>query len=641
MAIKRLAHLVWIHMTLLVGYRLQATAAQPDHTTCNEQHRKCVRDARFQNCSDTIFAPTISKAGLVNISIKVNHNAKFKCLQKNYEAGLTGLQFDWIKWDMPFAVSEHNLDFGNFTVIEDTNPKYTQKPGKEEELYYVSYLWIHNVTQDDIGLYSCIVCNQHGRDYRSAFLSLNTTAVSVIPTTTTASTSKTHSTTSNIGQQRIKVIIGCIGASIGVVAAILIFFLIWKRKELKHQGLPRILQETNSTTEERDSALPLPVIFQNGHSLRDSLVPLIHKRNSSYRSQLSSSASGGTILTFADDIFEDPLDEKWEVPRESIFIKDFAGEGAFGYVAKAEAFELPGNITKPCTVAVKMLKENATDAELSDLISEMETMKEIGSHKNIVNFLGACTVQGPLFLIVEYCPHGNLRDFLRDSRPSLLDLADEKAASQLTFRDLLSMAYQITRGMSYLSSKKCIHRDLAARNVLIAEDFVIKIADFGLARNLGNTDYYRRTTHGRLPVKWLAIEALFDQQYTVKTDVWSFGILLWEIFTLGGTPYPGIPVERLFTILKNGYRMECPINCPPKIYEIMLKCWGDTAKTRPSFSELCEQLDEILSTEAAQEYIEILSKSVDCLADVDMESDKTTESGSSPEQAKSNLPLSN
>ncbi|KAJ7336596.1 Fibroblast growth factor receptor 4 [Desmophyllum pertusum] len=185
--------------------------------------------------------------------------------------------------------------------------------------------------------------------------------------------------------------------------------------------------------------------------------------------------------------------------------------------------------------------------------------------------------------------------------------------------------------MTYLSSRKCIHRDLAARNVLIAEDFVIKIADFGLSRNLGNTDYYRRTTHGRLPVKWLAIEALFDQQYTVKTDVWSFGILLWETFTLGGTPYPGIPVERLFTILKNGYRMECPINCPSKIYEIMVKCWSENAKNRPSFSELTEQLDGMLSSESAQEYVEILSKSVDCLAEVDMELDKTAENGKSQE----------
>lgn len=110
----------------------------------------------------------------------------------------------------------------------------------------------------------------------------------------------THSTTSSMDHQRIKVIIGCIGTFIGVVAAIIIFFLIWKRKELKHQGLPRILQESNSPSEERDSAPPLPVKFQNGHTQRDSLIPLIRKRNSSYRSQLSSSASGGTVLTFAD-----------------------------------------------------------------------------------------------------------------------------------------------------------------------------------------------------------------------------------------------------------------------------------------------------------------------------------------------------
>ncbi|KAL9983803.1 hypothetical protein ACROYT_G006033 [Oculina patagonica] len=620
-------------MTLLVGYRLQATAQPPEQHGCHEEHRSCVRDAQFQNCSNHKFAPRISKDHLLNVSATVNSTAKFKCLQTRYEAGLSAPQIDWIKWDnIPSAVSELDIDYGNFTVLH-TNSKYKIKPSTDEEGQHVSYLSIHNVTQADIGLYSCVVCNQYGRDYSSAFLSLNTTLRPVLPTTT--GTTITHFTTSKMNNQRIKVIVGCVGAFIGVIAAVIIFLLIWKRKELKHQGLPIILQESNSPGEERDSAPPLPAKLQNGHlsaaTQRDSLIPLIRKRNSSYRSQLSSSASGGTIMTFADEIFEDPLDEKWEVPRESIFIKDLAGEGAFGYVAKAEAFELPGNNPTPCTVAVKMLKENATDAELSDLISEMETMKEIGSHKNIVNFLGACTVQGPLFLIVEYCPHGNLRDFLRDSRPSLLEPTAEKTEPQLTLRDLLSIAYQIGRGMSYLSSKKCIHRDLAARNVLIAEDFVIKIADFGLSRNLGNTDYYRRTTHGRLPVKWLAIEALFDQQYTVKTDVWSFGILLWEIFTLGGTPYPGIPVERLFTILKNGYRMECPINCPPKIYEIMLICWSESAKSRPSFTELCEQLDAILSTETAQEYIEILAQSVDCLAEVDMEPDETAESGNQQE----------
>ncbi|KAK3750967.1 hypothetical protein QZH41_000723 [Actinostola sp. cb2023] len=179
---------------------------------------------------------------------------------------------------------------------------------------------------------------------------------------------------------------------------------------------------------------------------------------------------------------------------------------------------------------VRSLSEDATEHELSDLISEMEVMKTIGQHKNIINLFGACTQDGPLFVVVEYAKHGNLRQFLRNRRP----IPD------------------------YM---ECIHRDLAARNVLVAEDYVIKIADFGLARDVHNIDYYRKTTDGRLPVKWMALEALFDRVYTAQSDVWAFGILMWEIVTFGGSPYPGIPLEKLFELLKSGYRMEKPVNC--------------------------------------------------------------------------------
>lgn len=193
---------------------------------------------------------------------------------------------------------------------------------------------------------------------------------------------------------------------------------------------------------------------------------------------------------------------------------------------------------------------------MMDLVSEMEMMKMIGKHINIINLLGCCTQNGPLYVVVEYAPHGNLRDFLRQHRSSsgyepAIGIV-EKERKTLTQKDLVSFAYQVARGMEYLASRRvecvvthltvvnfvkfqCIHRDLAARNVLVSDDYILKIADFGLARDVHCSDYYRKTTDGRLPVKWMAPEALFHRVYTTQSDVWSYGILLWEIMTLGGT----------------------------------------------------------------------------------------------------------
>lgn len=191
---------------------------------------------------------------------------------------------------------------------------------------------------------------------------------------------------------------------------------------------------------------------------------------------------------------------------------------------------------------------------MMDLVSEMEMMKMIGKHINIINLLGCCTQGGPLFVVVEYAPHGNLRDFLRQHRPSSgceMSVGDKKEKKTLTQKDLVSFAYQVARGMEYLASRRVsgilflrimlkdnyfqlVHRDLAARNVLVSDDYILKIADFGLARDIHCNDYYRKTTDGRLPVKWMAPEALFHRVYTTQSDVWSYGILLWEIMTLGG-----------------------------------------------------------------------------------------------------------
>ncbi|XP_023268834.1 fibroblast growth factor receptor 4 [Seriola lalandi dorsalis] len=306
--------------------------------------------------------------------------------------------------------------------------------------------------------------------------------------------------------------------------------------------------------------------------------------------------------------FELPYDPDWEFPRENLTLGKPLGEGCFGQVVRAEAY----GINKDCpdqatTVAVKMLKDDATDKDLADLISEMELMKVMDKHKNIINLLGVCTQDGPLYVLVEYASKGSLREYLRARRPPGMDYTFDVTKvpeEQLTFKDLLSCAYQVARGMEYLASKRCIHRDLAARNVLVTEDNVMKIADFGLARGVHQIDYYKKTTNGRLPVKWMAPEALFDRVYTHQSDVWSFGVLMWEIFTLGGSPYPGIPVEELFKLLKEGHRMDKPSNCTHELYMMMRECWHAVPTQRPTFKQLVEELDRVLLS-ISDEYLDL------------------------------------
>uniref|UniRef100_A0A2K6DYC6 Fibroblast growth factor receptor n=1 Tax=Macaca nemestrina TaxID=9545 RepID=A0A2K6DYC6_MACNE len=320
-----------------------------------------------------------------------------------------------------------------------------------------------------------------------------------------------------------------------------------------------------------------------------------------------SSGEGPTLANVSE--LELPADPKWELSRARLTLGKPLGEGCFGQVVMAEAIGIDKDrAAKPVTVAVKMLKDDATDKDLSDLVSEMEMMKMIGKHKNIINLLGACTQGGPLYVLVEYAAKGNLREFLRARRPPGLDYSFDTCKppeEQLTFKDLVSCAYQVARGMEYLASQKCIHRDLAARNVLVTEDNVMKIADFGLARDVHNLDYYKKTTNGRLPVKWMAPEALFDRVYTHQSDVWSFGVLLWEIFTLGGSPYPGIPVEELFKLLKEGHRMDKPANCTHDLYMIMRECWHAAPSQRPTFKQLVEDLDRVLTVTSTDEYLDL------------------------------------
>lgn len=326
--------------------------------------------------------------------------------------------------------------------------------------------------------------------------------------------------------------------------------------------------------------------------------PISYSANNVRRASLDSMENQVAI-----DTFKIPEDPKWEFPRKNLVLGKTLGEGEFGKVVKATAFRLKGKAGYT-TVAVKMLKENASHSELRDLLSEFTLLKQV-NHPHVIKMYGACSQDGPLHLIVEYAKYGSLRNFLRESRKvgpsymgndanrnsSYLENPDERA---LTMGDLISFAWQISRGMQYLAEMKLVHRDLAARNVLVAEGRKMKISDFGLSRDVYEEDSYVKRSKGRIPVKWMAIESLFDHIYTTQSDVWSFGVLLWEIVTLGGNPYPGIAPERLFNLLKTGYRMEKPENCTDEMYNLMLRCWKQEADKRPNFSDISKELEKMM-----------------------------------------------
>ncbi|KNC29388.1 hypothetical protein FF38_06598 [Lucilia cuprina] len=295
-------------------------------------------------------------------------------------------------------------------------------------------------------------------------------------------------------------------------------------------------------------------------------------------------------------------DTKWEFPPESLVLDCILGEGEFGKVMKGYATDIaqrPG-VT---TVAVKMLKKGANSVEYMALVSEFQLLQEV-SHPNVIKLLGACTKGDAPMIIIEYARYGSLRSYLRLSRKiesAGCEFAD--GVEPVTVRNILSFALQICKGMTYLTEIKLVHRDLAARNVLLAEGKICKISDFGLTRDVYEDDAYLKRSRDRVPVKWMAPESLADHVYTTKSDVWAFGVLCWELITLGASPYPGIPPQNLYHLLKNGYRMEKPENCSDEIYNLVKSCWTDEPNARPSFKYLASEFKKLLGNNA--KYIEL------------------------------------
>ncbi|XP_055305922.1 neuroglian-like isoform X2 [Sitodiplosis mosellana] len=331
-----------------------------------------------------------------------------------------------------------------------------------------------------------------------------------------------------------------------------------------------------------------------------------------------------------------PYDQRYEFPREKLELGKQLGTGAFGVVLEAKAYGIVSNEDQT-TVAVKTVKKMADNEIFRAFALELKIMIHLGKHQNIVNLLGAVTrniAERELMIIVEYCEHGNLQSFLVKHRQHFVDqiIAEDdridpkitcrkveatngylihtsqapSSARSITTTDLVCWSFQIARGMHYLATRKVLHGDLAARNILLCENNVVKICDFGLARSIYKTGNYLIKTERLLPYKWLAPESIGDHVFSTHSDVWSFGIVLWELFSLGAVPYPGlIAGAALFKMLIEGYRMERPDFATQDIYEIMLSCWNERPESRPLFDELARKFSNMMDHNVSEHYISL------------------------------------
>jgi len=269
--------------------------------------------------------------------------------------------------------------------------------------------------------------------------------------------------------------------------------------------------------------------------------------------------------------------DQWEIPRDSIKLRKKLGAGQFGDVWE-------GIWNGTTQVAVKTLKPGTMEVE--DFLGEATIMKKM-RHPKLIQLYAVCTDGEPIYIVTELMSHGSLLDYLHDK------------GRALKLPQLVDMAAQVAAGMAYLEAQNYIHRDLAARNVLVGENNICKVADFGLARVIERENEYTAREGAKFPIKWTAPEAAMLNRFSIKSDVWSFGILLTEVITYGRIPYPGMNNAEVLQQIDKGYRMPPPNGCPELLYQLMLDCWKFNPEDRPTFETLQWRLEDFfVSSEA-------------------------------------------
>ncbi|XP_066534561.1 tyrosine-protein kinase Mer [Hoplias malabaricus] len=275
--------------------------------------------------------------------------------------------------------------------------------------------------------------------------------------------------------------------------------------------------------------------------------------------------------------------------RNLLAIGKVLGEGEFGSVMEGRLQKPDGSTEK---VAVKTMKlDNFSQREIEEFLNEAACMKDF-NHPNVIKLLGVCLEVAPgnfpkPMVILPFMKYGDLHSFLLRSRIG-------ENPQYLPTQTLLRFMIDIALGMEYLSSKNFLHRDLAARNCMLRDDMTVCVADFGLSKKIYSGDYYRQGRIAKMPVKWIAVESLADRVFTVKSDVWAFGVTMWEIATRGMTPYPGVQNHEIYDYLLEGHRLKQPNDCMDELYDIMFSCWCTDPVDRPDFTQVSEMLEKVL-----------------------------------------------
>uniref|UniRef100_A0A3Q3RJ45 Tyrosine-protein kinase receptor n=1 Tax=Mastacembelus armatus TaxID=205130 RepID=A0A3Q3RJ45_9TELE len=338
----------------------------------------------------------------------------------------------------------------------------------------------------------------------------------------------------------------------------------------------------------------------------DSASPLHHVSNGSNTPSSSEMGPDAVIIGMTKiPVIENPQYFRivQHIKRHNIVLKRELGEGAFGKVFLAECYNLSPDQEK-ILVAVKTLKEASENAR-KDFHREAELLTNL-QHEHIVTFYGVCVESDPLIMVFEYMKHGDLNKFLRAHGPDAVLMADGQTTRpvELTQSQMLHIAQQIASGMVYLASQHFVHRDLATRNCLVGENLLVKIGDFGMSRDVYSTDYYRVGGHTMLPIRWMPPESIMYRKFTTESDVWSLGVVLWEIFTYGKQPWYQLSNNEVIECITQGRVLQRPRTCPKEVYDVMLGCWQREPHMRLNIKEIHGLLLNL--AKASPVYLDIL-----------------------------------